>query len=250
MRQKYCIGNWKMNLTVNEAISLAGAIAAHIDSNNKVKTIVCPTFLQLLAVKKILENTTIKIAAQNCAATENGAYTGEVSAAMLATENISYVLIGHSERRQYFGESDKLIFQKLKLAMQYGLTPIFCCGESLTTRENNEQKTFVLQQLENSLFQFSHDEFKNIIIAYEPIWAIGTGKTATAEEAQEMHAFLRAVIAEKYGTTIAENCSILYGGSVNEQNARQIVSQQDIDGVLVGGASLKAESFLKIYNSF
>ncbi len=245
MRKKIVAANWKMNLTVKQGLSLANELANSPSVAGK-NVVICPSFLHLLPLQNELKNSTIALGAQNCSNRENGAFTGEISVTMLADSQIPYVIIGHSERRIYFHESNEIIKEKINLALAFSLTPIFCCGESIAIRTDEKQNNFVEKQLEESLFHLSADEISKVIIAYEPIWAIGTGQTATKEQAQEMHSFIRKKIADKYDNTIAENCSILYGGSLTADNAKELFSQPDIDGGLVGGASLKAESFLKI----
>jgi triosephosphate isomerase len=199
-----------------------------------------------MAMSEVADETGYSIAAQNCSDKKNGAYTGEVSAEMLQSIGIPYCVIGHSERREYFLENNKALAEKINICLQHQIIPIFCCGEPLRIREENNQDQFVQQQLEESLFHLSPDQVKNIIIAYEPIWAIGTGKTATTEQAQEMHKHLRSVLASKYGKDVADEISILYGGSVKANNANELFACPDVDGGLVGGASLIAQDFIQI----
>lgn len=252
MRQKIVAGNWKMNKTLDEAHVLASEIQGMVSDEAKgnVKVIFCIPFPYLLSVKNLLGNSSrIAIGAQNCSEHESGAYTGEVSAMMLRSMNIPYVILGHSERRQYFGEDGKLLAKKIDMALKHGLTPIFCCGEPLEVREKNEHEHLVKKQLEESLFHLDAAALQKIIVAYEPVWAIGTGKTATAQQAQDMHAVIRRHLALKYSQSVADGISILYGGSVNAANAKELFSCADVDGGLVGGASLKSREFTEIIKS-
>jgi triosephosphate isomerase len=249
MRQKIVAGNWKMNKTFEEANVLAselmGMIADEVKGN--VRVIFCVPFPYLVSIKNLLgNNPRIAVGAQNCSEHESGAYTGEVSATMLKSINIPYVILGHSERRQYFGEDGKLLAKKVDTALKNGLTPIFCCGEPLEVREKNDHEKLVKQQVEESLFHLDAAALKKIVIAYEPVWAIGTGKTATAQQAQDMHAVIRKHLAGKYGQDVADSISILYGGSVNAANAKELFACPDVDGGLVGGASLKSREFTEV----
>jgi triosephosphate isomerase len=252
MRQKIVAGNWKMNKTLDEANALAseimGMVADEVKGN--VKVIFCTPFPYLLSVKNLLgSNSRIAVGAQNCSEHEWGAFTGETSAAMLKSMNVPFVILGHSERRQYFGEDGNLLARKMDAVLKQGLTPIFCCGEPLEVRERNEHEKLVKQQLSEGLFHLDASALQKTIIAYEPVWAIGTGKTATAAQAQEMHAVIRKHLASKYGQGVADNISILYGGSVNAANAKELFSCTDVDGGLVGGASLKSREFTEIIKS-
>jgi triosephosphate isomerase (TIM) len=252
MRKKIVAGNWKMNQTLEGAHTLASEVMGMVDDEvtGEVKVIFCTPFTYLWPVSNLLSNhSRIAVGAQNCSEHEWGAYTGEISAAMLASMKIKYVILGHSERRQYFGEGGKLLATKIDLALKYGLSPIFCCGEPLEIREENGHQELVRQQVEQSLFHLDRAALKNIIIAYEPVWAIGTGKTATADQAQEMHAVIRKQLTEKYGDEAAGDISILYGGSVNARNAVELFACPDVDGGLVGGASLKSREFTEIIKS-
>lgn len=252
MRQKIVAGNWKMNKTLQEANTLASEVLGMVNDEVKgsVKVIFCTPFPYLQSVKTIVGNNKyISIAAQNCSEHESGAYTGETSATMLKSMDIPYVILGHSERRQYFGEDGKVLAKKTDVALKNGLTPIFCCGEVLEIREKGTHEQLVKQQVEESLFHLSADDLKKVVIAYEPVWAIGTGKTATAQQAQDMHAVIRKHIAGKYGQPVADSISILYGGSVNAANAKELFSNPDVDGGLVGGASLKSREFTDIIKS-
>jgi triosephosphate isomerase len=248
MRQKIVAGNWKMNKTLEEAKILTSEVMSMVADEVKgnVKTILCTPFPYLVSLKNQLGNSSIKIGAQNCSEHDWGAYTGEVSSLMLKSMEIPYVILGHSERRQYFGEDGKLLAKKVDKVLTANLTPIFCCGEPLEIREAGTHEKLVKQQVEESLFHLSAGELKKVVIAYEPVWAIGTGKTATAQQAQEMHAVIRKHLASKYGEQVASEISILYGGSVNAKNAQELFSCPDVDGGLVGGASLKSREFVDI----
>lgn len=252
MRQKIVAGNWKMNTTLQEANTLVaelmGMVADEVKGNAKI--ILCPPFPYLLSLKNQLgDNSRIELGAQNCNEHLSGAYTGEVSALMLKSMKIPYVILGHSERRQYFNEGGKVLTQKIDGALANGLTPIFCCGEPLDVREANEHEELVKEQIEDSLFHLNGEALKKIIIAYEPVWAIGTGKTATSAQAQEMHAVIRKHLASKFGEEVAKLIPILYGGSVKADNAKELFSCPDVDGGLVGGASLKSREFVEIIKS-
>ncbi len=255
MRQKIVAGNWKMNLTLPEAQALTSEVVQMLHDEqlgaNAPQVVICPSFPLLPIVGRLLhEGGNVALGAQNCHQKESGAYTGEVSAKLLQSVGCQYVILGHSERRQYFHEDDELLSQKLKAALGAGLRPIFCVGESLETREAEETFDFIAKQLKDGLFHLSNEEFEKVVIAYEPIWAIGTGKTATSQQAQEVHAFIREQIAAAYDAEAALNTSILYGGSANAQNARELFSQPDVDGGLIGGASLKSRDFVTIVQSF
>jgi triosephosphate isomerase (TIM) len=253
MRKKIVAGNWKMNKTYEEALSLASEVIfmANDEVNSSVQLVMaCPTPYIIPLNKYLDKSPNIALAAQNCHEKASGAYTGEVSAAMLASIEVKYVILGHSERRQYFAESNAQLKEKVDIALANGLTPIFCCGESLELRNGADFLAFVANQLTESLFHLSADEFSKLVIAYEPIWAIGTGLTASSEQAQEMHAYLRNHIANKYGQMSADNISILYGGSCNEKNAPELFACADVDGGLIGGASLKSREFVNIAKSF
>jgi triosephosphate isomerase len=248
MRTKIVAGNWKMNKSLEEAMALTAGIIAlsKAEVTSDVKIVLCVPFPYLLTVKDQTAATKVQVGAQNCSDQESGAYTGEVSAAMLKSSGIPFVIIGHSERRQYFGEDGKLLAKKTDRALANGLTPIFCCGEPLDIRENGTHEDLVRDQLEESLFHLAADALKKVVIAYEPIWAIGTGKTATSQQAQDMHAVIRKQLAKKYGDPVAQEIPLLYGGSVKPDNARELFSRPDVDGGLVGGASLKARDFVDI----
>lgn len=250
MRKNIVAGNWKMNTTLHEGVELANNVNTLL-TGKKVNcdVIVCVPFTHLTSVNAVIEPELVKLGAENCSEHDKGAYTGEVSAAMVKSTGAQYVILGHSERRQYFGENNEQLLDKTRLALANDLIPIFCVGEVLEQREDGSYNEVVKSQVE-ALFDLSAEDFGKIVIAYEPVWAIGTGKTATAEQAQEMHAHIRRTIAEKYGKEVAENTSILYGGSCKPSNAREIFEKPDVDGGLIGGASLKAEDFMGIVEAF
>ncbi|GAB3653612.1 triose-phosphate isomerase [Echinicola sediminis] len=252
MRKKIVAGNWKMNGTQEEGQKLTSEIVNMVKDEriNDVTVVLNPPFVHASNVKKLIggvEN--IFLGGQNCSDKESGAYTGETSAKILASFGASFVILGHSERREYFNESNEELTEKVKLALANGLTPIFCCGEPLEIREAGTHEEYVKEQLTASLFGLSEEDFSKLVIAYEPIWAIGTGKTATSEQAQDMHAAIRSHLASKYGQA-AENTSILYGGSCKPDNAKEIFGKPDVDGGLIGGASLKSRDFVDIIKSF
>ena len=251
MRKQIAAANWKMNLTLEEGEKLMNEILeAKIFLEPQQQAVFAVPFPYLINIKNTIgEQPNFYVAAQNCASEKSGAFTGETSAQMLNSIDISYVLIGHSERREYNHETNETLAKKINLSLANNLKPIFCCGESFEIRKANSQNVFVKKQLEESLFHLSAEEVSKIIIAYEPIWAIGTGLTASSQQAQEMHAHIRKVLADKYGSITAENISILYGGSVKAANAVEIFSQPDVDGGLVGGASLNAQEFVTIIKS-
>jgi triosephosphate isomerase len=248
MRNKIVAGNWKMNKTLEEAQALTSELIGMVNDEVKgnVKVVLCTPFPYLHPVNQQLgSNKRISVGAQNCSEHDSGAYTGETSVSMLKSMNVPYVIIGHSERRQYFGENAKLLATKVDKALAAGLTPIFCCGEPLEIREKGTHEQLVKQQVEESLFHLSAEVLKKVVIAYEPVWAIGTGKTATSQQAQDMHEVIRKHLATKYGS-VAEEISILYGGSVKADNAKELFACADVDGGLVGGASLKSREFVEI----
>lgn len=251
MRTQIAAANWKMNLTLQQGKDLLNNILTkqHVLQSHQQVIFAVPFPYLFMAVEKIKGQSHVFIAAQNCYSKKSGAYTGEVSVDMLLSLGVTHVVLGHSERREYFNESNSFLADKINLCLEAGLTPIFCCGEPLAIREAEGQNAYVSKQLEESLFHLSVEQVQKIIIAYEPIWAIGTGKTATNEQAQEMHASLRKLLAGKYGTDVANNISILYGGSVKGSNAKDIFAQPDVDGGLVGGASLNADEFSIIIKS-
>lgn len=252
MRKKIVAGNWKMNTTVPEGVKLAKEVndAVAAAQNLKCEVVIGVPFTHLTAVKDAIDINKLGLAAENCAAKGSGAYTGEVSAPMVVSTGANYVILGHSERREYFNETPAMLKEKVDLALASGLKIIFCCGESLELRENGTYVDFIKSEISESLFHLTAEQMANIVIAYEPIWAIGTGKTATSDQAQEIHAMIRALIAEKYGKQVADDISILYGGSCKPSNAPELFAKADIDGGLIGGASLKAESFMGIVTAF
>lgn len=254
MRKKIVAGNWKMNKGYNEAATLISSIIDGLRKSTILKeqhVILAPPFPFLgLAVARTEEIEYISVAAQNCHSEEKGAFTGEVSASMIHSCGAEYVIIGHSERRNYFKESNEFLSKKIDAALKNGLKPIFCCGELLPEREKGNHFSIVKNQLDESLFHLTEKDFENVIIAYEPVWAIGTGVNATPHQAQEMHAYIRKLIVEKYNLKIAENTSILYGGSCNSKNAKELFANPDVDGGLIGGASLISDDFVTIVNSF
>lgn len=240
-----------MNKTLQEGIALAKELNEVLANERpNCDVIICTPFIHLASVTPLVDSAKIGVGAENCADKESGAYTGEVSAAMVASTGAKYVILGHSERRAYYHETPEILKEKVRLALANGLTPIFCVGEVLEEREAGKQNEVVYGQLAGSLFDLSAEEFSRLIIAYEPVWAIGTGKTATAAQAQEIHAYIRSVIADKYGRDVADNTSILYGGSCKASNARELFANPDVDGGLIGGASLKAADFKGIIDAF
>ncbi len=252
MRKKIVAGNWKCNTTVQEGVELAKEVSELV-AKSGVKNVVVvlgTPFTHITSVVGAVDSQLIDVAAQNCAADAKGAFTGEVSAAMVKSTGATHVILGHSERREYYGETSATLNKKVALALSNGLTPIYCCGEALSIREANEQNAYVKTQLDETIFNLSPEDFSKLAIAYEPIWAIGTGVTASTAQAQEMLAYIRGLIADKFGNSIAEETSILYGGSCNAKNAPELFSQPDIDGGLIGGASLKAEDFLGIITAY
>lgn len=252
MRKKVVAGNWKCNTTLQEGIELAKSVDQLVaqSSAKDVVVVLGTPFTHITSVVNAVDTNRIGVAAQNCAAEAKGAFTGEVSAAMVQSTGAQYVILGHSERREYYGETSEILNKKLALTLANGLTPIFCCGEALDIREAGTQNEYVINQLKETIFQLSADEFKKVIIAYEPIWAIGTGKTATTEQAQEMHEEIRNAIATQFGPEVAAEISILYGGSCNPKNAKELFANPDVDGGLIGGASLKGEDFIQIIDAF
>ncbi|MGE0560711.1 MAG: triose-phosphate isomerase [Flavobacteriales bacterium] len=249
MRKKIVAGNWKMNTDLNQAIDLTRQIRLS-NFNKNVQLILIPPFPFLYSVVETTNNSVIQVGAQNCSKENNGAFTGEVSAQMIASMNVKYVLVGHSERRIYFKETNKELAQKINQCLSNQLTPIFCCGELLEERNNNNHFEVVKNQLSDGLFHLSTEQIKSTIIAYEPVWAIGTGVTATPFQAQEMHQYIRKIVSEKYSAEIANSIAVLYGGSCNPANAKELFALPDVDGGLIGGASLNATDFIAISNSF
>jgi len=252
MRKLIVAGNWKMNTGIEEGTKLAEEINKYLSSKNlpeNKKIIIAPPFTHLFPISKIIDPTKIILSAQNCASTENGAYTGEISAKMLQELGVKAVILGHSERRGYFKEDNETLLKKVKIALKYDLDIVFCVGESLEQRENNKYFDVIKGQMSETIFKLNKDEFKKVIIAYEPVWAIGTGKTATPDQAQEIHEFIRNKIKENFDEKIANNTTILYGGSCKPSNAKEIFSKKDVDGGLIGGAALKSIDFSKIIDS-
>ena len=253
MRKNIVAGNWKMNKTFQEADDLISGIMDELEKvslNQNTQMIICPPFPFLEMATDFSDDSYFMVGAQNVSDQESGAYTGEVSAAMLESLEMEYCIVGHSERRAYYHETDEIIARKVNQLLAHGIRPIVCCGEVLQEREENRQFDVVKKQITDGLFHLSPEELGKIVVAYEPVWAIGTGKTATPEQAQEMHAFIRGLIAEKYGKEVADETSILYGGSCKPSNAKELFSNPDVDGGLIGGASLKAEDFMGIVNAW
>ncbi len=250
-RKLMVAGNWKMNKNLMEALTLASQVITRAKkTSGKVEIVLAPPSPFLHTINSMSKDLGfVKVAAQNCHYEQNGAFTGEISAEMLKSMNLAYVIVGHSERRKYFNDDHSVLSKKVTAVAGAGLGIIFCCGEPLDVRENNNHQSFVQTQLSDSLFNLSAEEMKNVVVAYEPVWAIGTGKTATPEQAQEMHAFIRKIISEQYSSEIANNCTILYGGSCNPANAAALFANHDVDGALVGGASLHSDQFLQIINA-
>jgi len=251
MRKKIVAGNWKMNMDYSEGLSLFSEIVNMVRDEKKgdQQAIICAPYIHLNSLAK-LGGTTVHIGAQNCHQNESGAFTGEISAKMVKSVGCSYVIIGHSERRQYFAENDLLLAEKTKAALVHDLIPIFCIGETLDERNNGDYFEVIKSQLTNGIFDLPAADFAKVVVAYEPVWAIGTGLTASSDQAQEVHAFIRAEIAAKFGAEVAEGISILYGGSCNPKNAAELFAQPDIDGGLIGGASLKSRDFTDIVKAF
>jgi len=251
MRQNIVAGNWKMNKNLQEGVELAKELQNILSANKpNCRVVIGTPFIHLTEVCKTVDQDLIGVSAQNCADQESGAYTGEVSAEMVKSTGARYVILGHSERRAYYGEDNAILKTKTDLALKNELTPIFCIGEVLEEREADKHFDVVKSQIEEALFHLSADDFKKIVLAYEPVWAIGTGKTASPDQAQEMHAFIRKTLANKYGKEVADETSILYGGSCKPSNAKELFANPDVDGGLIGGASLKAEDFQGIIAAF
>jgi triosephosphate isomerase len=246
VRKVIIAGNWKLNKNTQEAVDLVNAIRAKCSKINKVDIVVCPVFTVLSRVSDVLKGTNIGLGAQDVYWQDSGAFTGEVSAPLLKDAGCQYVIIGHSERRQFFGETNETVNNKIKAALAHGLIPIVCVGENLQERESGKTFDVIKDHVENSLKGFTASEMPKMVIAYEPVWAIGTGKTATPAQAQEVHGFIRKLLEKMHGKAIAETIRIQYGGSVKPENTKELISQPDIDGALVGGASLKADSFVGI----
>lgn len=252
MRRKIVAGNWKMNKTLSESVELAKGIKSVLKGVDLqgVEVVVAPVFTNIYPVSEELKGAPVSVSAQNIYFKESGAYTGEVSASIAKSAGASKVILGHSERREYFGETNEMLAKKTDAALAEGMEVIFCIGEVLAERKAGQHFEVTAKQLKEGLFHLGAEQWKNIVIAYEPVWAIGTGETATPEQAQEIHAHIRKTIADKYGKEVAENVAILYGGSCNPKNAKSIFSQPDVDGGLIGGASLKAEDFKGVIDGF
>ena len=251
MRKNIVAGNWKMNKNLQEGIALAKDLNAALTADKpNCDVIICTPFIHLASVVPAVDAAIIGVGAENCADKVSGAYTGEVSAEMVASTGAKYVILGHSERRAYYHETPEILKEKVQLALANGLTPIFCIGEVLEERQQGVQNKVVYDQLAGSLFDLTAEEFSKIVLAYEPVWAIGTGLTATPEQAEEIHAYIRSVIAEKFGAEVAENTSILYGGSCKPSNAKELFANPNVDGGLIGCAALKVEDFKGIIDAF
>lgn len=250
MHKKVIAGNWKMNNDLHETVSLISELKKELnDKNVETEVIICPPFISLETASTLLKDSAIKLGAQNMYFEESGAFTGEVSVSMLKSAGCEYIILGHSERRTIFGESDQIINKKIKTAIKFGLKPIFCIGETLEEREKGITFKVIENQIQNGLKDLKENDLSNLIIAYEPVWAIGTGRNATPQQAQEVHQFIRGLISKIYSSNFARQLVIQYGGSVKADNAKELLSQPDIDGALVGGACLKADSFAKIINA-
>ena len=251
MRQKIVAGNWKMNMDLQDGIALAKELSEDLSKNKpNCGVVICTPFIHLASVASIINKDVMNLGAENCADIEKGAYTGDVSASMVRSTGAEYVILGHSERRAYYNETPEILKEKVNLALNNGLKVIFCIGEVLEEREAGRQNEVVGAQLAGSLFELTKEQFSNIVLAYEPVWAIGTGKTATSDQAEEMHSFIRKTIENKFGAEAAENVTILYGGSCKPSNARELFSKTDVDGGLIGGASLKAADFEAIIDAW
>lgn len=249
MRKNIVAGNWKMNKTLQEGVALAAELKEKV-TNPNCDVIVCTPFIHLASVAELLNGSKVYVGAEDCSQHDSGAFTGEVSASMIRSTGAEYCIIGHSERRQYHKESYEMLRTKVLIALENGLRPIFCVGEVKEEREKGIQNKVVETQIKESLFNLTPEQFSQIVIAYEPVWAIGTGLTATPDQAEEIHAFIRSLVAAKYGNEMAENTSILYGGSCKPSNAKELFAKKDIDGGLIGGAALKADDFCGIISAF
>ena len=246
MRKPLVAGNWKLNKLVGEAVEMAGALKPLVAGVTGADIVVCPVFTSLFAVGEALKDSNIELGAQNCYTKESGAFTGEISPQMLADVGCSWVIIGHSERRQYFGETDELLNEKLKFALSAGLKVMFCIGETLEEREAGKMEDILSREITRGLQGLSGADFAKVAVAYEPIWAIGTGVTATPDQAEEAHAFVRSLVSGQFGQAVADKLRIQYGGSVKPSNAAELIAKPNVDGFLVGGASLEAQSFAGI----
>ena len=251
MRKKIVAGNWKMNKNLQEGVALATELNGLLVANKpNCEVVICTPFIHLATVAGLINKEVLQLGAENCADKASGAYTGEVSAEMVKSTGAQYVILGHSERREYYNETPEILKEKVDLALANGLKILFCIGESLEQREANQQNEVCKAELEGSVFHLTAEQWANVVIAYEPIWAIGTGKTATSDQAEEIHAYIRSCVAEKYGQEVADNTSILYGGSCKGSNAPELFAKPNIDGGLIGGASLKAADFKEIIDAF
>jgi len=252
MRKQVVAGNWKMNKNVQESTQLATEIVSKVKdlTLNNTRVIVTPTFVNISEVVNVTKGSAVEVAAQNMHQAKSGAYTGEISAEMLTSLGLKTVILGHSERREYFGETDAILAEKVDAALENNLEVVFCFGEVLEDRKSDNHFNVVESQIKNGLFHLEASAWKNIILAYEPVWAIGTGETASPEQAQEMHAFIRKIVADKYNQEVADSVSILYGGSVKPSNAKEIFSKEDVDGGLIGGAALNSDDFVSLVKSF
>lgn len=251
MRKKIVAGNWKMNKSLNEGLALATELNAVLTSKKvNCDVVICPPFIHLASVCNIVDTSKVGVGAQNCADKASGAYTGEISASMVKSTGAGYVILGHSERREYYGETSETLNAKVAQVLANGLTPIYCCGEPLAIRQAGTQKEYVINQLKETIFNLSVEDFSKVVIAYEPIWAIGTGMTASSDQAQEMHKDIRDAIAANFDATVADNTSILYGGSCKASNAGELFANPDVDGGLIGGASLTVADFMGIIEAW
>lgn len=251
MRKNIVAGNWKMNKALNEGIALATELKSALqEKNTNCEVILGTPFIHIVSVANLLKDSKISVSAQNCSDKPSGAFTGEVSAEMIASTGATYCIIGHSERRSYYGETFSILRNKITMALTNNLRPIFCIGETKEERQAGNQNAVVKAQLEGSVFDLSAEEFSRVVIAYEPVWAIGTGLTASSEQAQEIHAYIRSLVADRYGKQVANDTTILYGGSCNPTNAKELFAKPDVDGGLIGGASLKVGDFVAIIDSF
>lgn len=252
MRKQIVAGNWKMNKNIQESVQLASEVVEGVKNLEleNTRVIVSPTFVNLNEVVKVTENSAVEVAAQNMHQAKSGAFTGEISGEMLTSLGLKTVILGHSERREYFGETDELLAEKVDAALANELEVIFCFGELLEERKSANHFNVVESQIKNALFHLEAKQWSSIVLAYEPVWAIGTGETASADQAQEMHAFIRKIVSEQYSEEVAQNVSILYGGSVKPANAKEIFGKEDVDGGLIGGAALNAADFLALVQSF
>lgn len=247
MRKKVIAGNWKMNNTIHETATLINSLKERMkDFKNEVDVVICPPFTSLVVAHTLVQGSAIKLGAQNMSQHDSGAFTGEISASMLTAIGCQYIILGHSERRQYFTETDSLVNAKIKKALAAGLTPIICVGETLEEREKNLTDTTITMQIKGVLHELSASDVEKVMIAYEPVWAIGTGKTATPDQANQVHKLIRKLVSQLYSWSLAEKLVIQYGGSMNADNAAVLLSQSDVDGGLIGGASLKADAFVRI----